>query len=161
MLMFDIPPNYLRRYFVSHTSDKIAVVPQFSTPQWLLHLRKLLKYHPGRNTFHPLHDLGGTIARWGRKKYMHMIVHDFLGIDLKTISLGNLLRNPLQPMGHSLSQDQPPIFGTPHHLIFEIVNGSSGSLEAHASKNIRLSPLCGLVPFLPPASWGVSRSSFL
>jgi len=46
-------------------------------------------------------------------------------------------------------------------MIFEIVDSTSGPLETHASKNTKFSPLRGLAPFLPPASWGVSRSSFL
>jgi hypothetical protein len=54
-----------------------------------------------------------------------------------------------------------PIFWDPHHMIVEIVDSTSGPLETHASKNTKFSPLRGLAPFLPPASWGVSRSSFL
>ena len=159
--MFDIATNHLGRDVVSYTPDKIAIVPQFPAPQLLLHLRKLLKNHPGRNTFQPLHNLGRTIARGDRKKYMHMIVQYFLGVDFKSIPLGNLLKNHLQPMCHALTQDHPPIFWDPHHMIFEVVNGTSGSLETHASKNTRLSLLRRLAPFLPPASWGVSRSNFL
>ena len=161
MWILEISTNHLSRYVGPYTADKIAIVPQFSTPQLLLHLRKLLKNHPRRNTFQPLHNLGGTIARWGRQKDMHMIVHDCLGINFKSISLGNLLKNLFQPTPHSLPQNHSPIFGDPHHMIFEIVDSTSGALETHASKNTKFSPLRGLAPFLPPASWGVSRSSFL
>jgi hypothetical protein len=84
-----------------------------------------------------------------------------LGINLKTIPFGNLLKNLFQPTRHLLPQNHSSIFGDPHHMIFEIVDRPSGSLETHASKNTKFSPLRGLAPFLPPASWGVSRSSFL
>ena len=60
-----------------------------------------------------------------------------------------------------LSRDVVPYTGDPHHMVFEIVDSTSGPLETHASKNTKFSPLRGLAPFLPPASWGVSRSSFL
>ena len=161
MLMLDISTNHLSRYIVPYTADKIAIIPQFSTPQLLFHLRKLLKNHLSRNTFQPLHDLGRAIARWGRQKDMHMIIQYFLGINFKSIPLGNLLKNPLQPTRHSLIQDHSPIFGDPHYMIFEIVDSTSGPFETHASKNTKFSPLRGLAPFLPPASWGVSRTSFL
>jgi len=39
-------------------------------------------------------------------------------------------------------------------MIFEIVDSTSGPLETHTSKNTKFSPLRGLAPFLPPASWG-------
>jgi hypothetical protein len=67
-----------------------------------------------------------------RKKYMHMIVQYFLCIDLKARPLGNLLKNPLQSLCHSLTKDHPPILGDLHRMIFEIVNGASGSLETQA-----------------------------
>jgi hypothetical protein len=92
MLMFDISTNHLSRDVVPYTADNIAIVPQLSTPQLLLHLRKLLKNHASRNTFQPLHNLSRAIARWGRKKYMYMIVQDFLDINFKSIPLGNLLK---------------------------------------------------------------------
>jgi hypothetical protein len=46
-------------------------------------------------------------------------------------------------------------------MIFEIVNSTSCAFETHAWKNTKLSPLRGLALFLPPASWGVSKSRFL
>ena len=161
MLMLDIPTIHLSRYFVLDTEDKMAIIPQFPALQLLLHLRKLLKNHPSRNTFQPLRDLSRTIVRGNRKKFMRMIVQDFLGIDFKTIPVGNLLKYPLQAIRNSLAQNHPTIFGHPHHMIFEIINSASGSLETHAWKNTKLSPLHGLALFLPPASWGVSKSRFL
>src|SRR5210317_1524641 len=85
MLMLAISTNHLSRYLVPYTTDKTAIVPPFSTPQLLLHFRKLLKNHASRNTFQSLHDLGRTIPRWDRKKDMHMIVHYFLSRKFKAI----------------------------------------------------------------------------
>ncbi len=160
--MRDIPTNHLCRYLVPYTSDKISIVPQFPTPQLLLHLGKLLENFAGRNTFQPLRYLGRTIAWGDRKKYMHMILHYFLGIHLKAIPFGNLLKNPLQPIRYSLAQNHPTIFRHPHHMILEIVNSASGSFETHAWKNTKLSPLRGLALFLPPASWGgIQEQNFM
>ncbi len=158
--MLDIPTNHFRRYLVPDTSDKIPIVPQFSTPQLSLHLRKLLQYQPGRNTFQPLHHLRRTIPWWDRKKDMHMIIQDLLGIDGKAIPLGNLLKNPLQAIRDSLAQNHATIFGYSHHMILAIVNSASGAFETHAWKNTKPSPLLGLAFFLPLASWGYPRADF-
>lgn len=159
--MLDIPTNGLSRDVASYTPDKIAIVPQFSAPQLLLCLGKLLKNYPSRNTFQPLHNLSRTIAWEDCKKYMYMIVQDSLGIDFKSIPFSNLLKNPLQPTRHSLTQNHPTIFRHPHHMLLEIVNSASGSFETHASMDTKFSPLRGLAPFLLPASWEVSKSNFL
>ncbi len=159
--MLDIATNHLRRDSIPSTADKIAIVPQLSSPQGLLHLRKLLKNQARRNTLQPLHDVGQTRARRDRKNYMHRIGHDCLRINVKSIPLGNLLENHFQPTSHSLLQNHSPIVGDPYQMICEIVDNTTGPLETHTSKNTKFSPLRGLAPFLPPASWGVSRSSFL
>jgi hypothetical protein len=91
---------------------------------------------------------------------MHMIVQDFLGIDFKTIPVGNLLKYPLQAIRHSLARHHPTIFGHPHHMIFEIISSASGALKTHAWENTKLSPLRGLALFLLPASRRVSKSRF-
>ena len=67
-----------------------------------------------------------------RKKYIHRIVQYFLCTDLKARPLDKILKNPLQSMCHSLTQDHPPLLGDLHRMIFEIVNGASGSLETQA-----------------------------
>ena len=147
--MLDISTNHLSRDVVPYTADKIAIVPQFSTPQLLLHLRKLLKNHPSRNTFQPLHDLGETIARWGRQKDVHMIVHYFLGINFKSIPLGNLLKNPLQPTRYSLPQDHSPIFGDPHHMILMLIRPMGTEPNFHALVSAQTAQLARSPP--PPA----------
>jgi hypothetical protein len=45
-------------------------------------------------------------------------------------------------------------------MIFEVVNRTSFSVETHASKNIRLSLLRKLAPFLPPSKMGVIQEQF-
>ena len=150
--MLDRPTNHLRRDFIAHPADEVPIVPQLPTPQLLLHLGKLLKDYSDRDALQPLYDLCQTIPRGSRQKNMHMIVQDFLGIDFKLISFSNFLKSYFQSVRDSLVQHHATIFGHPHHMIFEIVDSSTGSFDTHAWKNTKLSPLRGLALFLPSAS---------
>ena len=159
--MLDVLTNYLCRNFVPNTADKIAVVPQFPTPQLLFHLWKLLKNQPCRNALQGLHHLGRTVPGRSRQKDMHMVLHDFLRIDLKAIPLRYSLKNLLQSLSNGSPQNHPSIFGDPHQMVLEIINSSTSTLEAHAWKNTMLSPLRGLALFLPPAELGGIQERFL
>jgi len=158
--MLDILTNHLSRYFVHDTADQIAIIPQFHIPQLLLHLRKPLKNHPGRNTFQPLRDFSGTIVRGdGREIYAHdrprllgYRFQNYTGWQSPEISPSS---------GSQLTRPEPSNdIGAPTPQIFEIISSASGSLETHAWENTKLSPLQGLSLFLPPASLRVSKSRF-
>ena len=153
--MLDILTNHLSRYFVPDTADKIAIIPQL-----LLHLRKLLKNHPGRNTFQPLRDFSRTIVRGdGREIYAHdrprllgYRYQNHTGWQSPEISPSS---------GSQLARPEPSDdIWAPTPQIFEIISSASGALKTHAWKNTKLSPLRGLALFLPLASRRVSKSRF-
>ena len=159
MLILNIFTNQIRRYFVPHTPCKKSIIPKLPSPQLLLHLWKLLKYHPRRYTLQYLNNLRGRIPRWDRQKYMHMIFHHFLLINLKFIPLRYPLKYLLQPLCQLLIQYHFSILWHPNQMVLQIVNCSSRMPQSHTLKYTRL--LRSRALFIPPASWGVFKGCLL
>ncbi len=53
-LIFNVFPDYVCSNFIPNTSDKVAIVPQFSSLKLLTHFGEFSKYFTGGYTFHYL-----------------------------------------------------------------------------------------------------------
>jgi len=51
-LVFNIPSDYISGYFITYTSYKVTIVPEFSRPKLFLELRVPLEYLTSRYTFY-------------------------------------------------------------------------------------------------------------
>ena len=123
----------IRGHLVPNGPNKIPVTPKLSTPKLFLHLWKFLEHHLGRNTLYNLDNPCRRIPRRRRQKQMDMIIFYLHRIYLKLIPLGYLLKDHLKPFGQIPLQYHLAILGNPYHMILEIIDRMTCSLNrAHA-----------------------------
>ena len=131
-LILNILPNYISRYFVSHTPDKISITPKLSCPQLFPQFRKLPEHFSCRNTFQYLHYLRRGISGWCFYKYVYMVFHDFHRIYLELVLLCNTSKHLFQILRNFPTQYMLPILRYPHQVILQIIYGVLRPSYAHA-----------------------------
>ena len=110
-MVLDISADDLRCDLVSYCTSKIAIFPEFSTPEATLHAWELTKDGPGTQTFEPCDDLRDRVAGWEGAKDMDMIwthLHFLYG---DVVLLGNISKKLLDPLLYLALQDIPAILG--------------------------------------------------
>jgi hypothetical protein len=132
-LIFNVFPNYVGGYFVSHTTHKLTVTPQSSYPKLLPQLRKLPEYFTGRNAFHYLYYPGRKIAGRHLNEYFHMVFHNFHRIYPEPIFFANLTQYCLSIIRVLFVNYVLPVLRYPYHLVFHIIYGMLGPPYPHAT----------------------------
>lgn len=139
MLILGISADDLRGNFVHNRPDKISVTQLLSGPKLFLRFRKLSTYYLDQYTLHDLYNSGGRIPGGRCCKKMNVILFYFHRIYLKLVPRSNLLEYLLKPLCQTTLQYQFLIFGKSNHIILEIIDNMSGSLDrAHAQCTSRL-----------------------
>jgi len=131
-MIFDVTLYQICCNLIPHRPRKIPIFPKFSSPQLLLHLRKLLKYLAGRNTLQHPYYLRNRIPRWKTQEDMDVTrCHPHL-LDLKTIMLQHLQKYLFRFVPDIFSLNPFSIFRRPYQVIFCVVNGVSSSPDTQA-----------------------------
>jgi hypothetical protein len=131
-LILNIFPDDISYYFVSHTSDKIAIAPQLMRPQLLSKLGKFFEYFPCRYTFHYLYQIGWRIFWWCSHEYMNMIFLYSYRVYLKFIFLGYPVEYTFKIFRYLSMQYLFAIFRYPYQVIFQLVDGRFTTSYSHA-----------------------------
>ncbi len=132
-LLIMLIPNILSynfcRYFVANRTDKVAVIPEFSSPKFFLYLGEFSKHHLCRYAFDYLYYPRWSILRWHNQKQMHMIIHCFHRIYFKFISLCDLTKYLFQSRRHSIAEQLPSIFWYPYKMVLQIIDAMFASSQ--------------------------------
>jgi hypothetical protein len=145
-LILNVSTNYVRSYFVSHTTDKIAIVPQFSRPKLFSQLWKLPEYFTRRNTFHYLHYPSRRVSGRRLDKYVNMVFHYFHRVYYELILFGNLVEYSFCIIRYFLTEYISSVFRYPDQMIFQFVNGMFSPSYPHAVVILNLTSLCKSLP---------------
>ena len=159
-MVFNIVSNHLCGHFITNCSNKITILPEFSSPKLFLHLRMLMKYHAGTDALQNPYHLGNRVPSWKAQKDMHMVFCDLKGIYLKIVILGNLLKDLFHSLSNIIPQNPFSVFRGPYQMIFRIVDRMRSSFQFHAVNIAYLNlPLAGEL-FIPVYKTGYSSSNF-
>ena len=131
-LVFNIFPDYVSSNIISNTSDKIAVIPQFSRPKLFPDFGVFLKYLSCRYAFHYLHNVRGGIPRWRFQEYVYMVFYYFHCIYRKAIFLCYMVEHFFQIARNVTIQYVLSILRYPYQVILQIEYGMFGSSYSHA-----------------------------
>src|SRR5262249_20868593 len=132
-MLLDIAADHFRRDLVPYSTSKIAIFPEFSTPQAPLDPWKLAKDGPGAQTLEPGHDLRDGVPWWEGAKNVDMIwahLHLFNGDVILFRYIGKKL---LHPSLDFALQDITPVLGRPDQVIQGIVDSMGCASEDHAA----------------------------
>ena len=130
-LVFNLFSNYISGDFISNTPDKIAIVPQLSSPELFPNLGKFLKYLSSRYAFHYLYHFCWRIPRWCFQKYWYMVLYYFHGIYRKPIFFGYMIEHLFHVDRNVTIQYILLILRYPYQVILQIVYGMFGSSYSH------------------------------
>ena len=111
MMLLDVSADHFRRNLVSHCTSKIAIVPEFSTPQAPFDLWELAKDGTGAQTLEPCHHLGNRVSRREGAKNMDMVGTDLHCLNGDVILLGNIGKECLHPLLDLALQHVAPVLG--------------------------------------------------
>ena len=118
--------------FISNCSNKISILPKFTSSKFFLHFRIPLKYLPCSFTFKSLHYFRDRIPRWKTQKYMNMILCYFHCLYFKLITDGNLPKTIFYKFLDITSQYPFSVFGSPNQMISCIIYRMTCSPYCHA-----------------------------
>jgi len=139
-LIFDVFSNYFCGYFVTNTTDKIAVVPQFPCPKLLPQIGELIEYFTGRDTFHYLYHPRWRVPGRYFYKYVNMVFHNFHRIYPEIIFLSNLIKYDLQVIRNLSVQNMFPVFWYPYQVVLQIIDCMLASSYSHAAVILKPNP---------------------
>lgn len=122
MLISNILSYNFCRYLVPNRTDKVTIIPQFSSPELFLYLGEFSKHHFSRYAFDYLHYPRWRILRRHNQKQMHVIIHYFHCIYLKFVSFCDLAKYFFQSLRHSIIEQLLPIFRYPNKMILQIID---------------------------------------
>jgi hypothetical protein len=133
MMLLDVSADDFRRDLVSHCTSKIAIFPEFSTPQAPPDLWELAKDGAGAHTLAPGHHLGNRVPRREGAKNMDMVGTDLHFLNGDVLLLGNIGKEFLHPLLDLALQHVAPVLGRPHQVVQSIVDSMGCSAEDHAA----------------------------
>jgi len=160
MLIFYISSYYFCGYFVSNCSDKVSIIPKFSTPEIFLQPIVFFKNLAGAYPLQHIHNLGRRILWWNRQKHMNMFWHNFHRIYFKFILLGYFFKKFFNSFLHLLFQNTLAILWNPDKMIFDVIYRMSRSSYSHAVHSNIIRAL-GTGAFIPALKGGVFCPIFL
>lgn len=131
LMIANITPDHFRGYFIPCGSDKITIIPQFSSPQMFEKIRELFKHFSRTYTFEQIYYLCRRISRRCRQKYMHMFRHYFYAIYLKFVLFSYLCKYFFQPVLLRFGKYFFTIFRNPNKMVFDIIYCMSGPFNNH------------------------------
>ena len=132
-MVLDISADDLRRDLVTYCTSKIAIFPEFPTPEATLHAWELTKDSPGTQALEPRDDLRNRVSGWEGAKDMDMVWTHLYFLYGDVILLGNISKKLLDPLLYLALQDITAILGRPDQVIQGIVDGVGCASEDHAS----------------------------
>jgi hypothetical protein len=132
-VLSDVSADHLRRDLVAHGTSKIAIFPEFSTPQTPLDPWELAKDGPGTQTLEPCHDLRDRVPWRERAKDMDMVRTHFHLFNGDVILLRNIAKELLHPLLYLALQYIAPVLRRPDQVVQGIIDGMGGSSEDHTA----------------------------
>src|SRR5919202_1004957 len=132
-MVLDISADDLRRDLVTYCTSKIAIFPEFPTPEATLHAWEFTKDGPGTQTLEPRDDLRDGVPGWEGAKDMDMVWTHLYFLYGDVILLGNISKKLLDPLLYLALQDITAILGRPDQVLQGIVDGVGCASEDHAA----------------------------
>jgi len=145
-------------HFVSNGSDKLSILPKFSTPQLFLDLWMSQKDLFCTHTFENSHHISNRILRWYRCGCMDMIFCYFHLFYFTVSCFQYLFKQFFYTISQSISQYPFAILLCPHKRLSCIIHWLAKSFDTHAVYYTKF--LHKGNPFLPVLPHGVSRVGF-
>jgi len=117
---------------IPYRPHKIPILLKLSSPQLLLHLRKLIKNLTRRYTLQQTNNMSNRIPRRKCQKYMNMILRYSHLLNLKPMVHSNLLKNLSNSLLNTLSLNPFQVFRRPYQMVLRIVNRMRTPSNRHA-----------------------------
>jgi len=124
--------DHIFGHFVANGAGKVAIFPEFSSPQFLFDFRIPLEDGSCRCPLHPLHNIGYRIFRWKSQEDMYMIFSNLHLFYLKIIAYCDLFDALLNKITKISSQYPFAVFWSPHYVVSCVVYGMGCSSYSHA-----------------------------
>jgi len=118
-LVFDIVGDGILIPMFSNSASKVAVRPEFASPQLLFHFRTTPEHLSCGKAFYHRYDFGYAICWNGLKQKMHMIL---IGTNLQEFQLVSLLyvqTDFLHNIVHMIIKYCTPIFGRKYQMVYQ------------------------------------------
>ena len=149
--------NRFTGHLVANCLDKIAVLPEFPTPQLSFYLwipaENLLRTHALDNP----DDISHRILRRNAREYVYMILRYLHLFNLTVSRCQNLSKQLFYRIANLIFEYPLALFRCPYQMVSRIINRMTQTLYAHAAHYTKL--LHHWNPFLPVLPHGVSRVS--
>ena len=118
-LAFDIFGDGILIPMFSNSACKVAVRPEFASPQLLFHFRTAPEHLScGKALYHRYH-LGDTICRNGLHQKMHMILICANLQEFYLVSFLDVHTHVLHNIVHMIIKYCTPIFGRKHQMVYQ------------------------------------------
>ena len=157
-MVADIVLYRFARDFVSQRSNKIAVFPKLSTPQFSCDLWVSQEDLFCTDAFERSQHLAKRISRWDTGKYMDMVLCYFHFLNFTVSCFQYLFKQLLCGISHLFLQYPFSVFGCPYKMVSRVIDCMAHSFDVHAAYYTTL--LNKGNPFLPVLPHGVSRVNF-
>ena len=118
-LVFDIVGDGILIAMFTNSSSKVAVRPEFASPQLLFHFRTTPEHLSCGKAFDHRYDFGHAIGWNGLHQKMHMIL---IGTNLQEFQLVSLLyvqTDFLHNIVHMIIKYCTPIFGRKYQMVYQ------------------------------------------
>jgi len=135
-------------HFISNRPCKIPVFPKLPSPQFLLYLRKLLKYFSGRDTPQHPHLVRNRIS-WRKTQENVDMVRSYISLhNFILMTLRHLPKHFLNLLSYLFPLDPFPIIWWQDRMIFCIVNRGSSPSDCYGVSYITFCLPLADAPFI-------------
>ena len=136
--------DVLHDHFVSHvtrTGRKVHPSPQMPSPKRPTQILILHQHLPRGLSLHRLSQLADRNVGRSRHKNLHMILRDMPLEDLNVIGFTYLTDQISKPFRNLPSQNRLALFGDPHKMVFQVINGMARfAIVFHTASILKSSP---------------------
>ena len=118
-LVFDIFGDGILIPMFSNSASKVAIRPEFASPQLLFHFRAALEHLSCGNAFYHRYDFGYTVCWNGLHQKMHMILICTNLQEFQLISLLYVQTNFLHHIVYMIIKYCTPIFCWKYQMVYQ------------------------------------------
>ena len=118
-LAFDIVGDGILIAVFSNSSSKVAVGPEFASPQLLFHFRTTAEYLSCGKAFYDRYDFGYAIGWNGLHQKMYLILICTNLQEFQLVSLLYVQTDFLHNLVHMIIKNCTPIFGREYQMVYQ------------------------------------------
>ena len=118
-LAFDIVGDGILIPMFSNSASKVAIRPEFASPQLLFHFRTTPEHLSCGNAFYHRYDFGYAVCWDGLHQKMHMILICTNLQEFQLISLLDVQTDFLHHIVHMIIKYCTPIFCWKYHMVYQ------------------------------------------